>query len=153
MTPPMRCIGWGGGSNKPQMSLFVASLPPPGIDRKRTNLHEKDDYPVMHGLLHASLGGDACTYLAATVVFAVGNNGPAVVAACLHQIDLIAALRAVFVFPQTSCGRQDEPLRVAVAIAPDLWQGPGFAVISRRGRIAGLWLARAYGFVGLPPPD
>src|SRR5262245_17354731 len=76
--------------------------------------------PVPQRLLHAVFVR-ALVDLGAVVVYAVADHRPAVVQALLDQVDLVAALRAVLVLPQLAGLRmEDEALRVAVAIAPDL---------------------------------
>ena len=58
---------------------------------------------------------------AGSVVDAVADNGPAVVAAGLDQVELVSALRAVLVLPQVAGPRVDgHPLGVAVAVGPYL---------------------------------
>ena len=54
----------------------------------------------MHGLLHAVPAGQPFTDLAAAVVFAIRNDGPAMILAGLGAIDFIAALRTMFMHPQ-----------------------------------------------------
>lgn len=57
----------------------------------------------------------------APVVHAVADDGPAVVQAGLHTVELVATLRPVLVEPDVTGLRvHGEPLRVAVPVAPDL---------------------------------
>src|SRR6185369_11836329 len=61
--------------------------------------------PLEHRLLHSfALGADP-DFGADSVIDPVGNHRPTVVAAGAHDIDLVAALRAVFVRPQLAAQR------------------------------------------------
>ena len=91
----------------------------------------------MQRLLHASTLG-ALAHLAAAVVFAVGDDGPAVVAPGQGQVDLVATLWAVFVHPVSAVRGECGPLCVAVAVAPDFGQCARFAykgVVGRHGAV------------------
>ena len=78
----------------------------------------------MQGLLHAGLVGQTLADRAATVVFTIGNDRPAVILARLGAVDFVAALRAVLVHPQAAVRAERRTLPVAVAVTPDLRQRP-----------------------------
>jgi hypothetical protein len=62
---------------------------------------------------------------AATVVFTIGNDRPAVILARLGAVDFVAALRAVLVHPQAAVRAERRTLAVAVTVAPDFRQRAG----------------------------
>ncbi|MNF58793.1 hypothetical protein D3C84_403630 [compost metagenome] len=62
------------------------------------------------------------------VVDAMGRQRPAVILAALDDVDFIAALRAVFVFPQRAVPRVERrALRIALPVGPDLRAHVGLA--------------------------
>src|SRR5258706_8842722 len=88
----------------------------------------------MHGFFHAVFPDEALAYRVAGVVDTTGHDGPSVVFALLHDVQLVAAARAVLVFPEAA-GRWVErhALLVAHTVGPDLRKNPGLT----EERIAG----------------
>src|SRR5690606_32615247 len=62
----------------------------------------------------------------AAVIHTVADHRPAVVAARLHAVQLVSALRTVLGKPDVICFRVNEQaLRISVPVAPYLWQRAG----------------------------
>ena len=80
----------------------------------------------MHRRFHALAARPGVDGGPAAVVHAVADHRPAVVQAGPDEVELVAALRSVLVGPQVAgLGVHEQPLRVAVSVAPDLGQGAG----------------------------
>src|SRR3569623_2998417 len=56
----------------------------------------------------------------AVVIVAIGNDGPAIVAAWLNQIEFVATPRSHLVQPQSAIGREGEAVGIAMAGGPSL---------------------------------
>src|SRR6266446_1028158 len=81
--------------------------------------------PVIDGLIHAGLRGSDSD-LRAGIIESIRNHRPAVIVARLDYVDLIAALRAMLLFPQfAGCGIDRQALGIAVAERPDFRFGIG----------------------------
>src|SRR5262249_7805837 len=96
-------------------------------------------HPVPDRLLHAFLA-HALVDPGAVVVDAIADHRPAVVPATFDHVDLVAATRPVLMLPQPSGRRiEREPLRIAVAIAPDFrhFTRSAAALLARRNGTRG----------------
>ncbi|MPM49202.1 hypothetical protein SDC9_95930 [bioreactor metagenome] len=80
----------------------------------------------MHRLLHALLRR-ALADLAAAIVLSKSNHRPAIVTPRAHQIEFIAALRAVLDYPEASVRRHRGGLHVAVPPTPYFGKRTGAA--------------------------
>src|SRR5690606_7482736 len=81
-------------------------------------------HPERGRLLHALTFARGVNVGARAVIRSIADYRPAVVRTGTYDVQFVAALRAVFVRPQHARVRMEgEPLRIPVAVAPDLRQG------------------------------
>jgi hypothetical protein len=105
--------------------------------------------PIVDRLFHTRLHR-AFTDFRPRVVHAVADDGPAVVLAGLHPVQLVAATRPVLHDPQLpGLGVERGALDVAMAVRPDLGLRPGAAGIRRSSSEQGREEPRH----GVPEPE